>query len=43
MSEQEPWWNDKDKVGGICATICTIGLALIIFAILARLAVWIWP
>jgi len=43
MSEQKPWWNDGDKIGGMSATVMVIIILMLLLAGAARVAVWIWP
>lgn len=35
--EKKPWWNDADKMGGLCATLIVLGV-IGFFIILA----WGW-
>lgn len=41
MNDQEPWWNDADKMGGLIATVLSIALASIFLAFVFRLCAWI--
>jgi hypothetical protein len=45
MSEQQPWWNDKDKVGGLAATIFLLTvmlcIMLLVLGIFGRIAIWL--
>lgn len=39
--DEQPWWNDGDKVGGLIATVFAIAIASIFLAIVFRLCKWI--
>lgn len=42
---EEPWWNDKDKIGGAAATISMLVLisviSIILIACAIKVALWI--
>lgn len=38
MEEKQPWWNDKDKLSGLAATIVILGLAVSVSILLISLS-----
>lgn len=38
----EPWWNDKDKVGGLAATVVVILVLALLTAGVIKFLIWLF-
>lgn len=40
--DNQPWWNDGDKVAGAAATFVFILVAAVAIALVAKLIIWMF-